>query len=159
MSFNEADMYSGFSVGYDEYPYSGVGDEESILSNRAYKTGEIRDSLYPLMNQEYQSKYVGSGPLLVGPPTIGDMVVEQKNKLDKRELQEQLSTKTKERLEPVTYPELMFGITMLHVYIFIVIILAYIAYMQYTQYSQMREFISVIRSIGLYSMMSGTKKE
>ena len=101
MSFDDSDLYNGFSVGYDQFPsYVDHDTDESLLySNRANKTGEINDTLYPISNMRGGYEIEGSGPRLSYPTqreqpflprepqtsymTIGDML-SKKNKDNKK---------------------------------------------------------------------------
>lgn len=67
MSFSDADLYNGFSFGYDEFPsYTVPGDDgtdvDLLYSNRANKLGEINDHLYPISNFRGGYEIPGNGP-------------------------------------------------------------------------------------------------
>ena len=143
------------SYGYDQWnnEHDNVTDMSEILDNRAYRTGEIHDTQYPLSEWRGGYEYVGSGYPTTGPPMrsnklIGDVIREQKAQ---RELKTEYMTAPTEEAEFNLYNFITNKDNLL---IILILILLCIAFLQYTM---LKNYFQILNSIGLHKLLSDQK--
>lgn len=143
------------SYGYDQWnnEHDNVTDMSEILDNRAYRTGEIHDTQYPLSEWRGGYEYVGSGYPTTGPPIrsnklIGDVIREQKAQ---RELKTEYMTAPTEEAEFNLYN---FVTNKDNLLIILILILLCIAFLQYTM---LKNYFQILNSIGLHKLLSDQK--
>ncbi len=64
MSITDAEIMGLSAVGYDQFAaYDDITDSDLLSDNRAHRTGEVRDRLYPSSNFRGGWELNGSGPV------------------------------------------------------------------------------------------------
>ena len=138
------------SYGYDQWndERDNVTDMSEILDNRAYRTGEIHDTQYPLSEWRGGYNHVGSGYPSVGPPMrtdklIGDVIREQKARIIPKVEYMTEPTETEFNLYNfVTNKD--------NLLIILILILLCVAFLQYTM---LKNYFQILNSIGLQKLM------
>jgi hypothetical protein len=149
MSFDDSDLYNGFSVGYDQFPsYVDHDTDESLLySNRANKTGEIDDTLYPISNMRGGYEIEGSGPRISYPTQREQPFLPREPQTSYMTIGDMLSKKS-QKSEPFQEPKLKqkrkkekFIVSSQNFLLILIIALICIVFLQHMQTSKLMNLI------------------
>jgi hypothetical protein len=142
------------NYGYDQWndDNSGVTDMSEILDNRAYRTGEIHDTQYPLSEWRGGYGYEGSGYPTAGPPMrtdklIGDVIREQKARL---------VPKTEYMTAPAV-PEFNLYNFITNKDNLLIILIVLLLCVAFLQYSMLKNYFQLLNSIGLQKLLQEQK--